>query len=336
MVVAHHLAHELGALGLGGAGAAPLPGWAGVDVFFVISGFIMVHATGPDYDRPGGRRRFLAHRVARVVPLYWLMTLAFLGVALAAPRALGDAGAAANPGYLAASFLFWPVARADGGLLPLYGLGWTLNYEMFFYAVFAAGLGAGRARTVAWAGSVFALLVAVGVLVRPLPAPLAFWSDPIVLEFLLGAALGLLHARGVRLGGVPRLALALAAVAAGAVFAGGAGSGVGRLASAGLPAAMLVAAAALARPGAVGAPRPLVVLGDASYALYLVHPFALRAVREAVVRLGLAPMLGGAGVGALMLAASVAAAILTWRLVERPLTRRLRSLLDRAGPPAAG
>ncbi|VUD71371.1 hypothetical protein MET9862_01951 [Methylobacterium symbioticum] len=342
MVVVHHLRHELGALALGGTGAAPLPWWAGVDVFFVISGFIMVHATGPDYDRPGGRARFLAHRIARVVPLYWLVTLLFLGVALAAPRALGDAGAATNPAYVAASFLFWPAARADGSVLPLYGLGWTLNYEMFFYAVFAFGLGAGRAWTVAFTAALFAVLVTAGAALRPLPTPLAFWSDPIVTEFLFGATLGLVHGGGIRLAAAPRLALALAGTAGLAVFGTGEPSGFARPLLAGLPAAMLVAAATLGRSG--GTPSmhrlvrplisPLVRLGDASYALYLVHPFALRAMREAVARLGGAPTLGALGVGTLMLAGSVAAALLTYRLVERPLTRRLRRLLDRGG--AAG
>ncbi|MFC6048351.1 acyltransferase family protein, partial [Methylobacterium hispanicum] len=91
MVVLHHLRHELAALGLGADALAQLPLWAGVDVFFAISGFIIVHATGPAYEGPGGRRRFLAHRVARVVPLYWLVTLAYLAVALVLPRGLGDA-----------------------------------------------------------------------------------------------------------------------------------------------------------------------------------------------------------------------------------------------------
>jgi peptidoglycan/LPS O-acetylase OafA/YrhL len=71
-----------------------------------------------------------------------------------------------------------------------------------------------------------------------------------------------------------------------------------------------------------------VILGDASYALYLVHPFALRLVREALLRLGLAPAVHPWGGMALMLAGSVAAALLVHRLVERPLTRWARTRLD--------
>ncbi|GJD81814.1 acyltransferase family protein [Methylobacterium gregans] len=335
MVVLHHLQHELAALGLGADGLARLPGWAGVDVFFVISGFIIVHATGPAYDGPGGRRRFLAHRVARVVPLYWLVTLAYLAVALVLPRSLGDAGAAAgDPAYLAASFLFWPAARPDGSLQPLYGLGWTLNYEMLFYAVFALCLGRGRRATVAWTGAALAGLVLFGRLAAPESAPLRFWSDPIVLEFLFGAAIGLVRAAGFRLGAPVRAALALGGIAGLALIGSAEVAGLGRPLLAGLPAACLVAALALGKPSPRSSPLwvvPLSRLGDASYALYLVHPFCLRGVREGLVRSGLAGPLGNWGVGTLMLTASVAAAVLTYRLIERPATRALRARLDPGG-----
>ncbi|AWN39136.1 acyltransferase [Methylobacterium radiodurans] len=334
MVVLHHLRHELAGLGLAADVLANLPGWAGVDVFFAISGFIIVHATGPAYDVPGGRRRFLAHRVARVVPLYWLVTLAYLAVALALPRSLGDAGAAASdPAYLAASFLFWPAARPDGSLQPLYGLGWTLNYEMLFYAVFALFLGRGRRATVVWTAAVLAGLVLVGRLAAPEAAPLRFWSDPIVIEFLFGAAIGLAREAGLRFAPPARLALAAAGIVGLVLLGGDEVAGFARPLRAGLPAACLVAALALAGPSPRPAAwiRPFSRLGDASYALYLVHPFCLRALREALVRTGLAVPLGAWGVGALMVAASVAAALLTYRLVERPATRALRGRLDPGG-----
>ncbi len=73
MVVWHHGRHEIGLLAARGAGAALapetlLPWWAGVDLFFVISGFVIVHASRSLAGAPGGRGRFLAHRIARVVP----------------------------------------------------------------------------------------------------------------------------------------------------------------------------------------------------------------------------------------------------------------------------
>ena len=354
MVVWHHGRHEIGLLAARGAGGplAPetlLPWWAGVDLFFVISGFVIVHASRSLAGMPGARGRFLAHRIARVVPLYWLTTLLYLAVALAAPGLLGEAGALArDPGYVAASFLFWPMARPDGSLQPLYGLGWTLNAEMFFYFLFALGLGAGLRGAVAWlvialaglvvalTGLVFALTgsLAAGALV-PLPSPLLFWADPIVLEFALGAALGLSRTEGLRLSGPARLALeglGLAGLLLAALHLAGAGEvpGLLRPVLVGLPALCLVAGAALGPAGVTTLPRParwLAALGDASYALYLVHPFALRAGREVLVRLGLAGPWHPWGSLVTLTLLSVAAALAVHRLVERPLTRRLRGAL---------
>ncbi|MBE7244022.1 MAG: acyltransferase [Actinomycetospora chiangmaiensis] len=348
MVVWHHGRHEAGLLAARGAGPgfAPetlLPWWAGVDLFFVISGFVIVHASRSLAGAPGGRRRFLAHRIARVVPLYWLTSLAYLALALAAPGLLGEAGALArDPAFVAASFLFWPMARPDGSVQPLYGLGWTLNAEMFFYALFALGLGFGLRGAVAWLGVVLLALAATGTLL-PLPLPLAFWADPVVLEFLLGAGLGLARTSGLRAPGGMRLALAglglLGFLFAGRLLAGAEEvPGLARPLLAGLPALALVAAAAIGpergTAGVAPLPNPLPWplralsrLGDASYALYLVHPFALRAGREALLRLGLAPRLPLWGSLLAMTLLAVVAAILVHRLVERPLTRTLRAWL---------
>ncbi|KQP29507.1 acyltransferase [Methylobacterium sp. Leaf100] len=337
LVVVHHGQVEAAALALrAGLPFGPSTGlaWsAGVDVFFVISGFIIVHASAPLYGRPGGRARFLAHRIARLVPLYWLVTALYLALVLTVPALLNGADPPA-PGYVAASFLFWPALRPDGIPQPLYGLGWTLNCEMFFYAVFAVGLGWGRGRAVLWLGLALAGLVALGRLVPEPPTPLAFWGSPIVLEFALGAGLGLARAHGLRLPDAARLALAATGLA-GLAVAGEPGEALRPLAYGG-PALLLVAAAALGReppPGRGTRLGPaLVALGDASYALYLIHPFVLRATREAITRLGLAALVGPWGALGLMLALSVAASLVVARFVERPMTRAVRHRLD----PGAG
>ncbi|MFC6746661.1 acyltransferase family protein [Methylobacterium persicinum] len=313
-----------------------LPWWAGVDLFFMISGLVIVLASRRLVGEAGARRRFLAHRIARVVPLYWLTSLAYLALALAAPGLLGEAGALArDPGYVAASFLFWPVARPDGSIQPLYGLGWTLNDEMAFYAVFALGLGFGLRGAVAWLVIVFGGLVAAGAVIA-LPLPIGFWADPIVLEFALGAGLGLARMAGLRLPPFARAGLAglgLAGFLLAALYLGGGGEvpGFTRPILVGLPALLLVAGAALG-PGGGAMPslpvRALARLGDASYALYLVHPFALRAGREGLVRFGLAGPLHPWGSLVVMVSLAVVAALVVHLFVEAPLTRRLRGWLD--------
>ena len=344
MVVWHHARHEVGLMAGGGAGLDPgtlLPWWGGVDLFFVISGFVIVHASTQLFGVPGGRARFLAHRVARVVPLYWLVSLVFLALALARPDRLGDAAALVRePGAILASFLFWPAARPDGIVQPLYGLGWTLNYEAFFYGLFAVGLGFGRRGAVLWLALTLAPLVAVWALLPALPLPLRFWANPIVLEFLFGAGLALCRREGFRPGTALRLGFAVAgliglALAARLLVGDGAADGFLRPLLVGVPAALLVAAALGTERDAVQvarllAPvRGLVRLGDASYALYLIHPFALRLGREALQRLGLASFLYPWGSLILMVAGSVVAALLVHRFIERPMTRRARAVLDR-------
>ena len=345
MVVWHHARHEAGLLAQRGAGPALDPGtlmpwWGGVDLFFVISGCVIVLASGRLFRVPGGRARFLAHRIARVVPLYWLVSLVYLALALARPDLLGEAATLVHaPAALLAGFLFWPAARPDGIVQPLYGLGWTLNYEAFFYALLAAGLGLGRRGAVAWLVGILALLVAAGAVLPDLPLPLRFWANPIVLEFAAGAGLALAYREGVRPAPPVRAGLAvlgiLGLILAARLLAGlDEADGVLRPLLVGVPAALLVAAAlgperdaaqVACLPGPV---RALVQLGDASYALYLVHPFALRLVREILLRLGVAPALHPGGTLLPMLAASVAAAILVHLFIERPLTRRLRGRLD--------
>lgn len=344
LVVVHHAQHEAALLaartGAAFAPAAWLPWPAGVDVFFVISGFIIVHASTPFYGRADGRRRFAAHRVARLVPLYWLVSAAYLGLGLAAPSVLGGQGGGPDAGAILASFLFVPTARPDGSVLPLYGLGWTLNYEMAFYALFALGLGFGRRGAVAWIALALGALVLAARLVPAPPVPLAFWGDPIVLEFVLGAGLALARAEGLRLGTPARLALAASGLA---LLAAAPAEPALRPLDWGGPAALLVAAAVLGRDrpdprgGAFGV-RALSVaasfaarLGDASYALYLLHPFGLRAVREALARTGLADWLGPWPSLALMVAFTVPVALVAYALVERPLTRWVRARLDPDG-----
>src|SRR3954453_23077189 len=151
------------------------PWAAGVDVFFVISGFIMVHASARLFGAPDGGRIFLARRVARIVPIYWAVTTLYLAIALAGPEFLNREFL--DWPYVVASYLFVPVTRPDGLVQPLYGLGWTLNYELFFYASFAVALAVGPSRrhAVLGLGAVFAGLVLTGRALAPLPQPLGFW-----------------------------------------------------------------------------------------------------------------------------------------------------------------
>src|ERR1700730_5914930 len=104
----------------------------GVDVFFVISGFIMAQICQTDSSH------FFLRRLVRIVPLYWALTLLIFGLAKFAPWLVYRAPA--DWADLARSLFFVPYQNKSGLVQPELFLGWTLNYEMFFYVNVALAL----------------------------------------------------------------------------------------------------------------------------------------------------------------------------------------------------
>lgn len=303
------------------------PGWLdrsafGVDLFFAISGFVMIHAARRGL--PSGanlalaRRQFAMRRIIRIVPLYWLM----LGFVVAWGWRFGPARDVADVVH-GFAFLPYASAMAQGRIVPPLDVGWTLNYEMLFYAVFALCLAARPQITVARVATVLAVAVACGMALT-LPQPLAYWTDPIVLEFTGGMGIALLHGCGVRLSAPLRLALLALAVAL--VLPDWAGPGAGnagwnRTVTWGV-AGWLVLSAAVLGPCRLPAAPLWNWGGDVSYALYLVH-MPLLMVAQFVwrhFRLPYGPAQAWAFALGMILASLLAAAVLH-ALFERPVTR---------------
>lgn len=333
-VVFFHIQGELRNRGL----SDPFPNLAvgafGVDLFFVISGFIMVYATRTEFGRPGSARLFLWNRIARIGPPYWLVTTFFVltNVFVRSPD---------NPGYsstyIISSYMFVPYPRFTGEMLPVFPLGWTLNYEMLFYVLFATAMTQKRAVGVWLAAAALIGLVFLG-LSLPLPLPLSYWASPIVLEFLFGMVVGELYLRGLQFPPAGAFALVCLGCATVLAFRVAVGPVIVRGLGWGLGAAAIVAGAVL-RPPMVGSPiaRALGRLGDASYSLYLVHPIAFLLVRTAVLRAGGGHIAGTwvYAYAALLLLSSIAAALLMWWIFERPITRALQRK-KRASPTSDG
>ena len=130
----------------------------GVDLFFVISGFVMVYSSERLFGQPGAPITFFVRRLARIVPLYWLATavLVWFVVPYASTKAV------------LGSLFFAPHIPSEA---PLLFVGWTLIFEMFFYAVFAIALLAKRRFAVVAGVTIF--LICFSVLLAPdPPAPL--------------------------------------------------------------------------------------------------------------------------------------------------------------------
>lgn len=335
LVVLGHAKHEAEVL----AGPVPASAWSlvptallagGVDIFFVISGLIMYTVSSQEFGRPGAPVHFMVRRLARIVPAYWLFTAAVV----AAGWLVADAADGARPTAhdIVGSLLFIPYRDAQGMLYPLLALGWTLNFEMLFYAVFALGLTLPRRAGLVAIAVVMALLALLGLTQRLDAAPLAFWCQPIVLEFLFGVLLGILRTRGWRLTHGSAWALAWAGFTALAMLGHHGAShplDPARVLWMGLPALAIGAAAALsaqpARPGPFM--HACAAGGDASYALYLSHPFVLKAI----VMLWPGWVAHNAG-PFVVVAYGACLGLALWfhRVVEKPMTRSLATLLTRA------
>jgi peptidoglycan/LPS O-acetylase OafA/YrhL len=124
----------------------------GVDLFFIISGFIMAYIThGKDINLYS----FIKKRIIRIIPIYWILTTVALAVFLISPSSVNST--LEEPGIINSYFLF-PVE----GFSMLLAVGWTLRYEFIFYFIFAICLTTKHRYTLAlltlsliWIGSLF-------------------------------------------------------------------------------------------------------------------------------------------------------------------------------------
>ena len=314
------------------AGTPLVVGAAGVDVFFVISGFVMATATRA---RPVGAADFLLHRTIRIVPAYWAVTLG-----MAALAQVPGAFPALRPtiSHVVLSLLFVPHQDPAAGPFPLVAAGWTLNVEMGFYLLFAAGLCLpARMRLVCMTG-VLGGLVAAGWLLHTDGVAAAVFTDAIVLEFAAGLWLAKADARrSLPAGWVAGLlrALGLAGFAAQA-WLGSAGASW-RLLAWGGPALLVVAGGlGLERGRALPAKGPAqrgpmqawpmrmgLALGEASYMIYLVHGLVVSAFWRLLPGGGMAFLAASA-------AGSLVAGLWLHQAMERPVTAWLRRV-SRAG-----
>ena len=296
---------------------------AGVDVFFVISGFIMWITT---WDRPADTAGFYWRRLVRIVPVYWVLTGLAVLAALVSPAAMQSG--TLDPRHVVASLLFLPARHPVlNQLVPVLVPGWTLNYEMFFYVLFGLALPLPPPGRVLALGGTLGGLALAGWLAGAEPDSVpGFYTDGIMLEFAVGAGLGFLFTREGRL---PWPA-ALACLGGGTLALVVAGEGARDLPRAlvlGLPALLIVAGAVTAEAArpvrSLALPR---LLGDASYSIYLSHGIMLSAVGQAWRRLHLDALPGGwAGFGAMaVLVTAVVGVALYWG-VERPAMALLRA-----------
>lgn len=273
-VVAHHVPHFL-RTHVTYSFPSFEAGAAGVDVFFVISGFVMYCAV---HRAPPAWHDFLAKRAIRVVPMYGLATIAVTAAVWVVPSAF--ARFRVTPEQLVKSLLFLPVYDPSGEIRPVIGVGWTLHFELLFYLLVAAALPVARTRAAMAAAAVLSGAAVISSILG-LPAPFSAWQllGLITVEFALGVGLArALHTtRVLEAPRWTRVAVCCVLFTFAMIRVSSAlpqGVGFDRLVTWGFGGASLVASLALLEPELRSA-RTLETwygpLGDASYALYLVH-----------------------------------------------------------------
>jgi exopolysaccharide production protein ExoZ len=288
-------------------------GAAGVDVFFVISGFIMYITA---CSRPVSSGQFLVDRFTRIVPLYWLATFLLMAVLVVGKAPLPDVR------YLLASLALVPVEP-----LPYLGIGWTLVYEMFFYALLAAAL-LWRGRHLGIVTIALLALVVTGAIVRPNWVVARIYTGPLLLEFLAGIWLGVAWSRGqwmIRPAvGTGLLVIAAAGLAVGYTLAVDNGT-YSRVLTWGVPAVLIVVGMLSFEmlPGVRN--RTGLLLGAASYAIYLSHPAVMVLVRMLCAKMHLTEPWT---ILIAQLAAAMSFGIALHLIVERRLVSTARSVLN--------
>lgn len=263
-------------------------GAAGVDIFFILSGFIMVYVTQQRPQTPVG---FWRHRIIRIVPLYWLATFAMLITMTLGSKLFGIQPSGLldwDFGDLVTSLFFVADVRADGHPWPIVAVGWTLIYEAFFYLVFGMALMLHDIRkTLFFLILVMIALTFVGAFLTDLPLFISVYTKPIILEFCVGCVLGYTYIRTeiFKLRNPKRLAFPLIVLALFVMISGnqlypflGDLKSLPRLLFFGVPATMIVVSALIMeKSGSVFRGRILLLQGNASYAIYLFHLLMLAA-----------------------------------------------------------
>lgn len=304
-----------------------LLGHAGVDIFFVISGFVMVltasHRSGSSVEA----RWFLIKRVVRIYPVYWAYCLLVLGAWMVVPQWINSSSAGDT--NLVASFLLFP---SEG--IPLLMVAWTLEFEIFFYALFAGAMILPRRTMMPILLTGLGLLSLVGIIANPELDFLKVVISPMLIEFAFGCILAWLYLRRSWRGGMISTLVGLVLLIASSagvnwtVVAGIAETNLARPLTYGLAGALLVhGVVSLEKQGRLKYPEFVLKLGDASYTLYLSHLLVLSAVGRLWQGLG-ADQLPNILFIPILIIAATAWALIGYRYIEQPLIEHGRRMLD--------
>lgn len=285
----------------------------GVDIFFVISGFIMYVAA-----RNEAPFEFLRKRIIRIVPLYWVATLAFV---LVKTKLHVFSLATEDLLHIFKSLAFIPQEDPTnpGKIWPYLIQGWTLNYEMFFYLIFFVGLMIKN--VIAFTSITILVLFVVGQYFGFQSAPAATYTSPLLLEFLIGIWLGILYTKAKLNNLAWLIPVGFAGLLAPPIF------------SAPFPnlGDLVFASIIIAGAASLGKNTPnnqfAKLLGDASYSIYLTHVvISLRLVNTLFKMAPVSGWLQFVSYVSISMILSALIGVLIHLYVEKPMLNWLRKM----------
>ena len=301
-------------------------GHFGVDLFFIISGFIMYLVHSNDFSVQGAPRKFIVSRMIRVVPIYWLLSLVAL-ITLYFFPSLFSYREEIEVFWVLGSFLFFPSSTSYGLDSPLIGVGWSLNYEIFFYLCFATVLFLRKSIGLSLLFVVFSLLVIFGgnSSIKSTKNYFELITSPLLLEFLLGIVAAYLFVNyRPYLYRFRYVFISLALICLFCSLLNIPLNYIDRYFSWGLPSMLLLVGFSVLSFNinnvliAAG-----VKFGDISYSAYLIQVFSLPLLSKIFFYFNMQIYFGFYSYIALLVMGTILCSYFFWLHVERPLTRFL-------------
>jgi exopolysaccharide production protein ExoZ len=298
-------------------------GTTGVDIFFVISGFIMPLTIRRTISPALSAQTFFTRRLERIVPLYWLCTLVKY-ISLRLSPDLSEHGTGST-WHVVSSFLFIPSFNESHIVQPLLQPGWTLTWEMLFYALIAIALLLGAPLRF-FLPPILIGLASLYFVPLPQNVPIDTRTIPLLVEFLLGLALSVRYRKRLQhCQSIPASLATIVGVAAFCTLIFDVPATRYPLVFGGFLATAIVGSA-LELEQRIGhrIPRLLLLLGDASYSIYLTHWFLVSIFRKVFGHSVLATMSNGALPLLIMVTISCAVGIAVYHFVESPINHYFR------------
>ncbi len=298
-------------------------GAVGVDIFFVISGFIIVYVTQNNNKK---FNIFIKERLIRVVPLYWFF-LSIMACAL-----IFFPSAFVNNEFILShaiySFLFLPAYKFDGSISPLLGVGWTLNYEVFFYVIFSFSLYISSwKKRFFLVSSIFIMLSCFGIVYQNENPIIYVFTRSLLIEFVFGMLVAYLFFESKFLSkklATSVLVLSIFLLSLSVIYGVPDKFDTIKFIVWGIPAFFLVYSLLCLEIHGLKFNNLLIFLGKISYSLYLSHYFTVRLLSKLFEKLGGFSIVGHDDIIVLVLMFfSIIVGYLTFRFIEEPLTKYL-------------